>query len=121
MTITEADRLDMLNELRRCHGQRVGDIIVEHLPPVGWGDVATRQDIDRLEDRIDRLERKLFGEIGRLERRVDGEIARLERKFEGEITRLDQRIDNLVHAMWAMTGFMVTGFIGLFTLIATKL
>ena len=110
MTITEADRLDMLNELRRCHGKRVGDIIVEHLPPVGWGDVATKQDIARLEDRI-----------GRLEMKIDGEIARLEKKLEGEIARLDRRIDNLVHAMWAMTGFMVTGFIGLFTLIATKL
>ena len=55
MTITEADRIDMLAELRRCHGDRVGDIIVQHLPPTGWGDVARITDISRLENRIDRL------------------------------------------------------------------
>lgn len=55
MTITEADRIDMLAELRRCHGDRVGDIIVQHLPPTGWGDVARITDINRLERRIDRL------------------------------------------------------------------
>lgn len=26
---------------------------MEHLPPVGWGDVATKQDLDHLESRID--------------------------------------------------------------------
>ena len=55
MTITEADRIDMLAELRRCHGDRVGDIIVQHLPPTGRGDVARITDINRLERRIDRL------------------------------------------------------------------
>ena len=55
MNITEADRIDMLAELRRCHGDRVGDIIVQHLPPTGWGDVARITDISRLENRIDRL------------------------------------------------------------------
>ena len=55
MNITEADRIDMLAELRRCHGERVGNIIVEHLPPTGWGDVARVSDIIRLENRIDRL------------------------------------------------------------------
>ena len=45
----------MLAELRRCHGDRLGDIIVQHLPPTGWGDVARITDISRLENRIDRL------------------------------------------------------------------
>jgi len=55
MQITEADRLDMLAELRRCHGERVGNIIVAHLPPVGWGDIARAHDIARLDKRIDNL------------------------------------------------------------------
>lgn len=99
MTITEADRLDMLAELRRCHGDRVGDIIVAHLPPTGWGDVARVQDITRLE-------------VSRVQ-----DITRL----EAEIARLDRRIDNLAHAMWAMGGITAAGFIGLFSLIAVKL
>lgn len=55
MQITEADRLDMLAELRRCHGERIGDIIVEHLPPAGWGDLARQADIARLDGRINHL------------------------------------------------------------------
>jgi hypothetical protein len=59
MHITEADRIDMLAELRRCHGERVGDIIVAHLPPVGWGDIARQADIARLEIDIARLEHRV--------------------------------------------------------------
>ncbi|NBU38298.1 MAG: hypothetical protein EBS32_08735 [Actinobacteria bacterium] len=124
MQITEADRLDMLAELRRCHGERIGDIIVEHLPPAGWGDLARQVDISRLEQRIDASDLARAQDIARLERRIEAsdlahqaDIARLER----EIARLDGRINNLAGAMWAMGGIMTAGFMGLFTLIATKL
>ena len=59
MNITEADRIDMLAELRRCHGDRVGDIIVQHLPPTGWGDVARVSDINQLKLDFSRLERRI--------------------------------------------------------------
>ena len=124
MQITEADRLDMLAELRRCHGERIGDIIVEHLPPAGWGDLARQVDIVRLEQRIDASDLARAQDIARLERRIEAsdlahqaDIARLER----EIARLDGRINNLAGAMWAMGGIMTAGFMGLFSLIATKL
>lgn len=124
MQITEADRLDMLAELRRCHGERIGDIIVEHLPPAGWGDLARQIDISRLEQRIDASDLARAQDFARLERRIEAsdlahqaDIARLER----EIARLDGRINNLAGAMWAMGGIMTAGFMGLFTLIATKL
>ena len=92
MTITEADRIDMLTELRRCHGDRVGDIIVQHLPPTGWGDVARITDINRLENRLDT-----------------------------EISRLENRIDRLTTVVTWMGGVFVACFLGLFSLIATKL
>ena len=59
MNITESDRIDMLAELRRCHGDRVGDIIVQHLPPTGWGDVARVSDINQLKVDFSRLERRI--------------------------------------------------------------
>lgn len=92
MTITEADRIDMLAELRRCHGDRLGDIIVQHLPPTGWGDVARISDINRLEHRIDT-----------------------------EIGRLENRIDRLTTVVTWIGGIFVTCFLSLFALIATKL
>ena len=92
MTITEADRIDMLAELRRCHGDRLGDIIVQHLPPTGWGDVARISDINRLEHRIDT-----------------------------EIGRMENRIDRLTTVVTWIGGIFVTCFLSLFALIATKL
>lgn len=135
MQVTEADRLDMLAELRRCHGERIGGIIVEHLPPAGWGDLARQVDIARLEQRIDASDLARTQDIARLEQRIDAsdlahaqDIARLERRIEAsdlahqaDIARLDGRINNLAGAMWAMGGIMTAGFMGLFTLIATKL
>ena len=98
MAITEADRNDMHNELNRCHGERLGGIIMEHLPPVGWRDLARQHDITRLEQRLDA-----------------SDIA-----HRHDITRLEQRLDGMVHAMWAMGGVMFTGFLGLFTVITVK-
>jgi hypothetical protein len=117
MQITEADRLDMLAELRRCHGERVGNIIVAHLPPVGWGDIARAHDIARLEQRIDASDAARAHDIARLEQRIDASDA----ARAHDIARLDKRIDNLGSAMWAMGGIMAAGFISLFTLVATKL
>ncbi|MFM9133738.1 MAG: hypothetical protein ACKORY_13715 [Actinomycetota bacterium] len=117
MQITEADRLDMLAELRRCHGVRVGDIIVAHLPPVGWGDIARAHDITRLEQRIDASDAARAHEIARLEKRMDAS----DEAHSRDIARLDKRVDSLVSAMWAMGGTTAAGFVSLFTLIATKL
>lgn len=56
MSISEAQRFDMHRGLRDTLGDDVADTLMEHLPPIGWGDVARTRDIDRLEGRIDRLE-----------------------------------------------------------------
>ena len=128
MHITEADRIEMLAELRRCHGQRVGDIIAEHLPPVSWQDVARssdiialRTDVETLREEIRAVDARLSGEINTLREEIRAVEARLTEQIRAVETRLEKKIDTLASAMWAMGGFMVTGFVGLFALIATKL
>ena len=49
MSITEADRLFMHEGLRECMTEKVADLLMEHLPPTGWADVARVQDLDNLE------------------------------------------------------------------------
>jgi hypothetical protein len=117
MQITEADRLDMLAELRRCHGERIGDIIVEHLPPAGWGDLARHADIARLEQRIEASDLAHEADIARLEQRIEAS----DLAHQADIARLDGRINHLAGAMWALAGIMTAGFTGLFALIASKL
>ncbi len=43
---TEAERHDMHEGLRKILGEPVADILMEHLPPTGWGDVARKQDLE---------------------------------------------------------------------------
>jgi type II secretory pathway component PulF len=45
---TEAERHDMHEGLRKILGEPVADTLMEHLPPTGWGDVARRQDVERI-------------------------------------------------------------------------
>ena len=78
MVITEAQRFDMHAKLRQELGEEVADTLMEHLPPVGWGDVATktdlvvvskdvamlRSDIQTLRRDLDRIEKRLNWVIG---------------------------------------------------------
>ncbi len=46
--ISEQDRNDLHNGLAQVLGDHRAAVLMEHLPPVGWADVARRSDIDAL-------------------------------------------------------------------------
>ena len=48
MAITDSQRTDVHNCLRDLMGQKMADIMMELLPPVGWGEVVRRQDVNGL-------------------------------------------------------------------------
>jgi hypothetical protein len=53
MAITEDDRFRMQQRLREVLGEDEAVTLMEHLPPVGWSDVATRRDLEHLEQRME--------------------------------------------------------------------
>ena len=55
--------------------------MIEHLPPVGWADVATKRDLTNLEDRIELR-------FNALEERFEERFKGLDWRFEG----LDDRL-----------------------------
>jgi hypothetical protein len=60
MAIDERTRHEMYSGLEQKLGVAVADALVAHLPPVGWADVATRQDVERLETRIGDIHRLML-------------------------------------------------------------
>lgn len=46
VTITEAKRLELHQDLRNTIGVEAADTLMEHLPPTGWADVVRRSDLD---------------------------------------------------------------------------
>jgi hypothetical protein len=55
VAITEQSRHRMYKHLEEIMGVEDAGVLMEHLPPVGWADVATKRDLDmlRLEWRAD--------------------------------------------------------------------
>jgi len=52
MAIDERSRHDLFVRLESVLGPDEAATLMEHLPPVGWADVATKHDLDQLETRI---------------------------------------------------------------------
>ena len=48
MAITEENRHRLYQRLEEVLGSDEATVLMEHLPPVGWADVATKRDLDAL-------------------------------------------------------------------------
>jgi hypothetical protein len=60
MSVDERRRLQLADAAKRALGDDAGITLMEMLPPVGWADVATKRDLDVLEQRLEaRLEARL--------------------------------------------------------------
>ena len=55
MAITEHTRHQLHQALIESLGEEEAATLMEHLPPVGWADVATKADIDNVRTDIDNL------------------------------------------------------------------
>jgi hypothetical protein len=77
---------------------------MELLPPVGWADVATKRDLDHLEERLD-------ARIDHLEARLDARIDRLGVELRAEMFR-EQRNQTLaiIAANTTITAVLFSAF-----------
>ncbi len=73
MTIDERTRHRMYLKLEQVLGPEEAATLMEHLPPVGWADVATKRDLDQLEVRLEaKLESALHAQTFRFMTFVTG-------------------------------------------------
>ena len=103
MAISETARLEMFGGLQKSLGEAVANTLIEHLPPGGWYDVARTGDFDRIEIRLDKLDNR----IDKLEARLDDRIDGLEARIDKLEARLDDRIDKLAQKIDTNTKWMI--------------
>jgi hypothetical protein len=64
MPVDERARHRLFDKLEAVLGTEEASILMEHLPPVGWADVATKRDLDALGDSLrqsmDTLEQRVL-------------------------------------------------------------
>jgi hypothetical protein len=92
VVISEQQRLEMHRGLVAALGEEVANVLMEHLPPSGWSEVATRSDMDHLGTTL-RLEMRSMG--SRLETKIatlggdlHAEVASLGGELHAEIATL---------------------------------
>lgn len=96
MVLDERSRHQLYLRLEEALGPDAATTLMEHLPPVGWADVATKRDLDALEQRLehgfetmDHRFQTIEHRLETLEERIDLRSEALENKllaaFRGEL------------------------------------
>ena len=86
MSSGEADRLTLHQTLRGLMPENVADILMAHLPPVGWSNVDAKDDINLL--RVEMNQR--FTLVDEKFKQIDTRIDRVDSRFDRLETKIDQ-------------------------------
>ena len=101
MAISEESRHHLYQRLEQVLGAAEATVLMEHLPPVGWADVATKRDLDAFELRMnmqfDRYDER-FSHMGDKFDHIDDKFAQVDRRFveiDERLSRHEDRFDRL--------------------------
>ena len=108
--IDERQRHELYRGVEELLGTERADTLMSLLPPVGWADVATKDDI-----------RLVRADLRNLEERIDGRFARVDARFDQVDSRFEQleyKLDaKLERALREQTRTLMLGLLGaLFTM-----
>jgi hypothetical protein len=117
MAVSEYERTQLFNRFEEHMGTERATTMMNLLPPVGWGDVATRRDLEQLEERLDHkiqsVGDRLGSRIDLVEVRLDAmtqtmtgmatgaEFADLRSELHAEMTQLQRTLVGWVLAAQA--------------------
>ena len=117
-----------------AHGVEVADIIMEHLPPEGWGDLATKKELAEqgqllrsdLETQGLLLRRDLESQMSQLRDELRGDMSQLRDELRSEMSQLRDGMSKLTSELKVelATGFaqqlkwLVGTMVALFTVMS---
>ena len=107
MTSPEAERFTLHQTLRGLMPEAVADTLMAHLPPIGWSNIATKDDIDILRSemnhgfglinaRFERVDERFtyidtrFTQMDERFKQIDARLAHIETRFDRLETKIDQ-------------------------------
>jgi hypothetical protein len=98
MVVDDRSRHELYRRLEEVLGLEAATTLIEHLPPVGWADVATKADLavleERFELRFDRIDDR-FSRIDDRFAQIDDRFSRIHDRFaqmDDRFTALDETI-----------------------------
>ena len=94
MAVDERSRLQLADAAKRAFGDDAGITLMELLPPVGWADVATKQDLAILEARVDTRFERVDARFDRVDARFDQVDARFD-QVDARFEQIDARFDRM--------------------------
>ena len=92
MVVDERSRHQLYSRLEEVLGTEAATTLIEHLPPVGWADVATKHDLASLEERMDLRFARVDDRFDLMEERSIGRFNILEERFNERFNSMDDRI-----------------------------
>ena len=98
MTVNQSDCYDLQQHLQTVPGEKMGNMLLEHLPPSGWSDVARACDIDMIRQEMRNLE-------VRIDTRLD--------MIDLQLTQLSKRVSYAVTTGMAMFATLLALLINL--------
>ena len=109
MAVDEAARHQLYNSLESKLGPEPASTLMSLLPPVGWADVATRQDLHALENGLRGETAGLRGEIAELRGEMHQGFGDLRAELHQEIGALRTELHTSIRmAVLSMIGAMFT-------------
>ena len=122
MPVDERRRLELAEAARRTFGDDAGITLMELLPPVGWADVATKQDLLVLRGDLD-LVRDDLGRLRGEFNELRGEFATLRGEFKELRSDLDTRIERGFRQILVTVSSLVIGgfLVAIFAVVAAAL
>lgn len=99
MAISEESRHHLYQRLENVLGPEEATVLMQHLPPVGWADVATKRDLDAMEERVGMRFDRVDQHFVDVESRWDERFSGMERRWDERVTAMESRWDERVTAM----------------------